>query len=271
VLSTDGMLTRTVEDCARSLDVIAGYEPGDATWAPPPDEPFVNALERDPGRLKVGVVMRPPIDAELDPICERAARDGAELLSGLGHEVTEADPPWGKDDEESLLALFTVLYAANIGLGVVYGGLVSGQAPTPESVERLTWEMFQRGLGQNSIEYLAALARLQQHARTIIGWMSDYDVVLSPALAQRPLPVGALDLDGDNVLGEFARTGVFTPFTAVWNVTGQPAISLPLFQGEDGMPAGVQLVGPPAGEALLLSVAAQLEAERPWADRRPAL
>jgi amidase len=270
VLATDGMLTRTVEDCARSLDVIAGYEPGDATWAPPPDEPFVNALERDPGRLRIGVVTRPPIQAAVDPICERAARDGAELLSGLGHEVSEVDPPWG-GDEENLLALFTVLYAANIGLGVAYGGMVSGQAPTPESVERLTWEMFQRGLKQNSIEYLGALARLQRHARTIIEWMSSYDLLLTPSLAERPLPVGTLDLDGDNVLGEFARTGLFTPFTAVWNVTGQPAMSVPLFQGEDGLPAGIQLVGPPAGEALLLSVAARLEAERPWADRRPQL
>jgi amidase len=270
VLSTDGMLTRTVEDCARSLDVISGYEPGDATWAPAPDEPFVNALERDPGRLRIGVVTQPPIEAAVDPICMRAARDGAELLSGLGHEVTEVDPPWG-GDEENLLALFTVLYAANIGLGVAYGGMVSGQAPTQEGVERLTWEMFQRGLGQNSIEYLGALARLQRHSRTIIEWMSAFDLLLTPALAERPLPVGTLDLDGDNVLREFARTGVFTRLTAVWNVTGQPAMSVPLFQGEDGLPAAIQLVGPPAGEALLLSVAARLEAERPWADRRPAL
>jgi amidase len=270
VLSTDGMLTRTVEDCARSLDVIAGYEPGDATWAPPPDEPFVNALERDPGRLRIGLIVQPPIQAAVDPICERAARDAAELLTGLGHEVSEVDPPWG-GEEENLLALFTVLYAANIGLGVAYGGMVSGREPTQESVERLTFEMFQRGLKQNSIEYLAALTRLQRHARTIIEWMSAYDLLLTPALAERPLPVGTLDLDGDNVLGEFARTALFTPFTAVWNVTGQPAMSVPLFHGEDGLPAGVQLVGPPAGEALLLSVAARLEAERPWADRRPEL
>jgi amidase len=268
VLSTDGMLTRTVEDCARSLDVMAGYEPGDATWAPAPDEPFVKALERDPGQLRIGLVLKAPITAEVDPICERAARDAAELLSGLGHEVSEVDPPWG-GDEENLLALFTVLYAANIGLGVAYGGMVSGREPTPESVERLTWEMFQRGLAQNSIEYLGALARLQRHARMIIEWMASYDLLLTPSLAERPLPIGTLDLDGDHVLAEFARTGLFTPFTAVWNVTGQPAMSVPLFQGEDGLPAGVQLVGPPAGEALLLSVAARLEAEKPWADRRP--
>jgi amidase len=131
--------------------------------------------------------------------------------------------------------------------------------------------MYQRGLAQNSIEYLGALARLQRHSRTIVEFMEPYDLLLTPALAQRQLPIGELDLDGDNVLGEFARTGLFTPFTAVWNVTGQPALSLPLFEGEDGLPTGVQLVGPPAGEALLLSVSARLEAERPWAERRPGL
>ena len=128
VLSTDGMLTRTVEDCARSLDVIAGYEPGDATWAPPPDQPFASALAEDPGRLRIGLVTKPPIEAAVDPICERAARDAAELLSGLGHEVSEVDPPWSGGDQ-NLLQLFTVLYAANIGLGVAYGGMVSGREP----------------------------------------------------------------------------------------------------------------------------------------------
>ena len=224
----------------------------------------------DPGKLRIGLVTKPPIEAEVDPICERAARDAAELLGGLGHEVSEVDPPWSGGDQ-NLLQLFTVLYAANIGLGVAYGGMVSGREPRPEDVERLTWEMFQRGLGQNSIEYMGALSMLQRHARGIIEWMASYDLLLTPALAQRPLPVGTLDLDGDHVMAEFARTGLFTPFTAVWNVTGQPAISLPLYQGDDGLPTGVQLVGPPAGEALLLSVAARLESEQPWADRRPQL
>src|SRR3954453_17432571 len=94
-LSTDGMLTRSVEDCARTLDVISGYEPGDATWAPPPEEPFTSALGRDPGKLRIALIMRPPIEAAIDPICERAARDAVELLGKLGHEVEEVDPPWG--------------------------------------------------------------------------------------------------------------------------------------------------------------------------------
>ena len=271
VLSTDGMLTRTVEDSARSLDVMAGYEPGDATWAPDHDEPFVNAVGRDPGKLRIGLVMKPPIEAELDPICERAARDAAELLAGLGHEVTEVEPPWGREQDSHLLALFTVLYAANIGLGVAFGGMVTGSEPTPDRMEKLTWEMYQRGIGQNSIEYLAALAQLQRYTREIVEWSSSFDMLMTPALAQRPLEIGDIKPDGDNPMAEFARTGLFTPFTAVFNVTGQPAISVPLFHGDDGMPAAVQFAGPPLGEAQLLTLAAQLETETGWHERRPEL
>src|SRR3954466_2840994 len=101
-LSTDGMLTRSVEDCARTLDVISGYEPGDATWAPPPEEPFTSALGRDPGKLRIALIMRPPIEAAIDPICERAARDAVELLGKLGHEVEEVDPPWGRESDAHL-------------------------------------------------------------------------------------------------------------------------------------------------------------------------
>jgi amidase len=270
-LSTDGTLTRTVEDSARSLDVMAGYEPGDATWAPDPDAPFASAVGRDPGRLKIGLVTRPPIEAEVDPICERAVRDAAELLSGLGHEIIEADPPWGRESDAHLLALFTVLYAANIGLGVAFGGMVSGGEPTPDKVEKLTWEMFQRGIGQNSIEYLAAMSQLQRYTRELVAWQSQFDLLMTPALAQRPLEVGDIKPDAEDPMAEFARTGLFTPFTAVFNVTGQPAISLPLYHGEDGMPTAVQFAAPPLGEAQLLTLGAQLEAECAWAERRADL
>jgi amidase len=271
VLSTDGMLTRTVEDCARTLDLLAGYEQGDATWAPPPDEPFVNAVGRDPGKLRFGLITKPPIEAPIDPMSERAVHDAAELLRGLGHEVVEVDPPWGRESDAHLLALFTVLYAANIGLGVAFGGMVSGREPKPELMEKLTWEMFQRGLAQNSIEYMGALSQLQSYTRELVGFMVDFDMLMTPALAQRPLEIGDIEPDGDEPLVEFARTGQFTPFTAVFNVTGQPAISLPLFHGDDGMPLAVQFAGKPVGEAALLSLAAQLERETDWANRRPDL
>jgi amidase len=118
---------------------------------------------------------------------------------------------------------------------------------------------------------MAALSALQRYTRELAEFFSPYDLVMTPALAERPLPVGTIDPDGDDPMAEFTRTGLFTPFTAVFNVTGQPAISLPLFQGEDGLPAAVQFAAPPAGEALLLSLASQLEAEQQWTERRPSL
>jgi amidase len=118
---------------------------------------------------------------------------------------------------------------------------------------------------------MGALSQLQSYTRELVGFMVDFDMLMTPALAQRPLEIGDIEPDGDEPLVEFARTGQFTPFTAVFNVTGQPAISLPLFHGDDGMPLAVQFAGKPVGEAALLSLAAQLERETDWANRRPDL
>ncbi|MBA2256185.1 MAG: amidase [Thermoleophilaceae bacterium] len=265
VLTTDGVLTRTVAETAAMLDVLAGYEPGDATWAPPPTEPFAERARREPGRLRVAMTVEPPIDAEVDPACARAVTEAGDLLVSLGHEVEEATPPWA---DQSMLQVFSAVFGASVSVAVAYAAMVGGREPSEESVEALTWHMFSRCLELNSVGYLFALAQLQRYARELIAWMSSYDVLLTPALAERPVPIGEIDSTADDPEATFARSGRFTPFTAAFNATGQPAISLPLFQGDDGLPMGVQLVGQPAGEGALLALAAQLERARPWADRR---
>ncbi len=265
-LSTDGVLTRTVADTAELLDVMAGYEPGDAAWAPPPLEPFADIAAREPGKLRIGLTMDMPIEADLDPVCEAAARDAAELLTSLGHEVTEVDAPWKEND---LFQIFSVLWAANVGASVMHGGLVTGTEVTEESVEPLSWWLYQMGLERSAIELVGAQAMIEAFARQAMSLWATYDVVLTPALAERPVLHGKIDPMGDNPAYEFKKSGEFTPYTATFNVTGQPAISLPLFHGDDNLPLGVQLAGPPAGEGVLLQLAAQLEAARPWADRAP--
>jgi amidase len=267
-LVTDGVLSRTVEDTAVALDLLSGYEIGDATWAPAPEEPFAETAKREPGRLRVAMVTEPPIDAPLDPICAAATQEAAELLESLGHSVEPATPPWAGAE---LLPMFTAIYAPSISLGVAYGAQLAGRDATPEDVEPLTWAMWERAADLPSTGHLAAQTQLQQNARELIGFCSDYDVVLTPALAQRPVRIGEIDSCSDNPMDDFRRSGQFTPFTAVWNVTGQPAITLPLSMGEDGLPTSVQLVGRPIGEGVLLSLATQLESARPWADRRPPL
>ena len=266
-LATDGALCRTTADCAALLDVMAGYELGDATWAAPPSEPFAEAAERDPGQLRVAFTFDMPIEAPLDPICEQGARDAAELLESLGHRVEEIEAPWRGSE---LLPVFSVLWAASSSAGVRHGQLVTGTEPSLDNVEPLTWWLYEQALGHTSTDYMVAYATLQGYARMIVtGIWSQYDVLLTPALAKRPVKIGEIDTCGENPAYEFKKSGEFTPYTATWNVTGQPAISLPLFEGEDGLPLNVQVVGPPAREDLLLQLSAQLEKAQPWADRRP--
>ena len=265
-LSTDGVLTRTVAETAELLDVLAGYEPGDATWAPPPDEPFAALARRDPGRMRVALTTHPPIDVPIDPASARAAADAAELLASLGHEVEEVKPAWRGT---GLLELFTAVFGANISLGVAYAGMVGGREPTEETVEPLTWHMYRRSQELGSLGYLMAVAQLQRFSRELIASLSVYDALLTPSLAERPVPIGEIDSTSGDPAGTMARSGAFTPFTANFNVSGQPAVSLPLFHGDDGLPLGIQLVGRPAGEGPLLALATQLEAAHPWADRRP--
>jgi amidase len=267
-LVTDGVLTRTTADNAAILDLLEGYELGDANWAPRPDGSYQAAAERPPGRLRIGLALNSALEGTLDPVCERGAREAAALLDELGHEVVEATPPWSGLD---LLPDFTRAFGPGIAMMVVKGFERLGREPVEELVEPLTWLMYERAKTQTTISYLTAQSRLERVARDLVRWMADYDVILTPALAQRPLTTGEVHGRGPDPAGNYSRSGAFTPFTAIINVTGQPAISVPLYQGEDGLPLAVQLVGRPAAEATLLSLCAQLEQANPWTQRRPDL
>jgi len=267
-LVQDGSLSRTVAETAEMLDLLAGYELGDASWAPPPAEPFAAAAGREPGRLRIGVTTAMPIEAELDPVAGAAVTEAADLLASLGHEVEDFEAPW---QGANLLELFTMVFGTGISTAIYFGGLVTGREPTEDLVEPLSWETWKIIQGRGGMDYLLARTQLQAVSRAWMGAMDAYDVILTPALGQRPVRIGELDACSSNPLDDFRRSGHFTPYTASFNVSGQPAISLPLFHGDDGLPLAVQLVGRPADEATLLSLGAQLEAARPWADRRPEL
>ena len=170
-----------------------------------------------------------------------------------------------------MLQLFSVVFGANIALSVDYGSLLGGIPPSPDELEPLTWALYERASGVSAHQFLAAQYQLEAFTRGIVTFCERYDAILTPALAERPVPIGEIDARGPDPMATFARSGQFTPFTAVCNASGQPAISLPLFHGDDGLPTGIQLIGRPLGEATLLALAAQLEQARPWADRRPEL
>ncbi|HEX2233061.1 MAG TPA: amidase [Thermoleophilaceae bacterium] len=267
-LVQESVLTRTVQETAEILDVIAGYEPGDASWAPPESDTFAAAVRKDPGKLRIGMTTTPALEGDLDPPCEQAAREAAEVLESLGHDVVEVDPPWAGEDQ---LPVFSRVFGTNVSIGVTIGAALTGREPSPELVEPLTWELYTRTKEMDGHAYQLAKMQLETLSRQIVGLWNDMDVLLTPALAQRPVRIGEIDSCGDDPWNEFRKSGYFTPFTAIFNITGQPAISVPLFHGDDGLPLAVQLAGPPVGESLLLSLAAQLEEARPWAERRPEL
>jgi amidase len=268
-LVVDGVLTRSVGDTATILDVLAGYEPGDATWAPPPAAPYAEAAQQAPGRLRVGLALASPLEgAEVDPVCEQAARDAAALIESLGHEVEEITPPWANSD---LLPDFTRSFGPEVSFVTWLGGMLAGREVVPADVEPLTWSLYEHARELDVVTRMASQAKLEGFARAIIGATARFDVIVTPALAQRPLEIGEVHGRGPEPWEHFRRSGHFTPFTAILNITGQPGISLPLYHGEDGLPTGVQLIGPPAGEDVLLRLAAQLEQAVPWAERRPDL
>jgi amidase len=211
--------------------------------------------------------LRPPVETEVDPAYLAATREAAELLTSLGHEVVEVEAPGG---DGALAPLFLAAFGAAIAGVVRTGAMLTNREPSPDLVEPLTWAIYEAGLGLSSLDYIGAVTLLQNFSRGFIQWMDEYDAVLTPSLAKLPVPIGTYDL-GSTDVAEWARTAEFTPFTAVANLTGLPAISLPFAQSDEGLPLGIQLIGGPAREDVLLSLGAQLERERDWAQRHAPL
>jgi amidase len=269
-LVADGVLTRTVRETAEVLDLIAGPSLGDMTWAPPPAEPFAATAGRAPGRLRIALSTASPVpDAPVDPVAVQSVQDAGRLLESLGHEVVEADPPWSRPE---LSAVFTAAFGPAVCTQIKLAELIAGREATAEDMEPLSWALYQLCKSITSVDALLAEFQLHGVGRELITWIDQYDALVTPTLAEAPLTLGTLNpLDADDPMGAFTRSASFTPFTPPLNISGQPAISLPLFQREDGLPLGVQLIGQPAGEGALLALAAQLEEAQSWAGRRPDL
>ncbi|MBZ5733107.1 amidase [Nocardioides sp. TRM66260-LWL] len=262
-LATPGPLARTVRDAAALLDVLAGRRPGDPSWAPPPASTFLAACDRPPARLRVGLLVEPLIaDPVVDPACLAAVADAAALLEALGHDVEPIARPLPREavaDFETCWAVLTAL------------------TPVPPGREHLlrpltSW-LVARGNAVSGPDFGRAIGALRRHAAAALEALAPYDVVLSPTLAAPPLPVGALRDDADPA-ADFEAQKRFTPWTSAWNVTGMPAVSLPLgwtapAPGVPTLPVGVMLAARPAEDELLLGLAAQVESAAPWSGRRP--
>ncbi|MDQ3628160.1 MAG: amidase [Actinomycetota bacterium] len=254
-LSTHGCLATTVRDAAALLDVMAGHHPGDPTWAPPlpVGQTYLGWCDRTPAPLRIGCFSEPLIsDCELDPHVRGAYEQARELLVGLGHEVVDIGPP---PRLRTAVPDFEVVWAVGT-TGI----------PVPVEAEHLlrplTRWLRERGARTSAAQYQAALVGMRQAAASAQVALHPYDAVLTPTLGQLPALVSGLRNDQDPA-ADFAAQKDFTPFTAAWNVTGMPAVSMPTGWSGTGLPIGTMLAGRAGEDHLLLAIAAQVEAALP--------
>jgi amidase len=257
-LVTSGSIARTVRDAAALLDVLAGRRAGDPSWAPAPSGTFLDACDREPDRLRIARFVEPVIsDVEVDPECVLAYEAASALLESLGHEVSDVPVPLPPE----AVPVFETCWAVLTALSVV--------PPEREPLLRpLTRWLSERGRAVSGPDFGLAIGAMRRFAADAMTSLAPYDAVLTPTLAVPPLPVGAIRND-DDPAADFEAQKAFTPWTSAWNVTGMPAISLPLHWTPSGLPVGVMLAARPAEEELLLSLSAQIESAAPWHDRRP--
>jgi amidase len=268
-LTVELVVSRSVRDSAAILEAVHGPAPGDPYVAPPPERSYLDELGADPGALRIGLITDPVADETPQEAVVAAARDAGELLEGLGHGIEEVDltPFAGVDVVPTFMTRWAAGQAAIIG----QLGLAAGRPIGPEDVEPLTWALAEMGRSVSGGDYLAAVAQHQLLSRVVAGLYSTYDLLLTPTLGEVPPPLGSFDDSGPDPLDAIRRAGLTAAFTALCNVTGQPAISLPLHWSEEGLPIGTQLIGAYGAEDLLIRVASQLEQAHPWADRVPPL
>jgi len=265
--SVEGFVTRSVRDTAALLDLVAGAMPGDPYTAPPPARPFASEVGADPGRLRVGLMPVAPRDGELHPECRAAAVAAGRLLEAQGHAVEIAHPA-ALDDAEALKGFLTVV-SAGVAFALDAAAVKIGRPLGPADVEPLTWAVAQLGRGFTAPTYVAAVALNHAHGRRLAAWWDGgFDLLCTPTCAQPPPPLGHFAAPPENPLAGYLRAAPYGAFTMHFNVSGQPAISLPLHWTADGLPVGVQLVAPYAREDMLLEVAAELEEAVPWRGRR---
>jgi len=270
------VVCRTVRDCAALLDVVAGPMPGDPYVAPPPIRPFAQEAGADPGPVRVGLMTAAPAGlAVVHPDCVAAAEAAARTLEALGHHIEISHP--AALDLPDWSPHFMSLWSAGVALGIDGWSARTGAVINADDVEPLTWALAELARALPAPALLRSLDWLLRTTRLVTEWWDPpdeaggFDLLLTPTLAEPPVPLGTFDPAPGNPLAGFMRAASFTPFTPPLNVTGQPAISLPLSQSADGLPIGVQLIAAYGREDLLIRVATQLEGAVPWAHRRPPI
>lgn len=265
----EGVVTRSVRDTASVLDAIAGHMPGDPYVALTPQRPYLSEVGRDPGKLRIGFMKQSPRGgAPLHADCITAVEATAHLLASLGHSVEESHP--AALDEAEHLTHFGAIITTHAYAALQEVGQILGRELTQNDVEPWTWANANRGRSLLASQYVAALSWLQTWSRRVAQWwVSGFDLLLTPTMATPPPQLGELVATTDTVRAVAKKVYGLMQFTPQYNITGQPAISLPLHWNAAGLPIGIQLVATLGREDLLIQTAAQLEQAQPWQDRVP--
>jgi len=264
--TVDHALTRSVRDSAALLDATSGPDIGEPYWAAQPERPFIQEVGASVGKLRIAFTAKAATGVPVNADCVNAVNDAATLCADLGHEVVEAAPMIPGD---LAAQWFVVLWSSLCATVMDTIALQSGRTLSPDDVEPITWGLYEMGREHSASAYLRSVTALRMVSREIGRFFLDYDIWLTPTLAEPPVLLGTFDSPPGNPMQGFDRMVGFVPFTWIFNAAGQPAMSVPLFWNAEGLPIGTHFAGRFADEATLFRLAAQLEQARPWAGRRP--
>jgi Asp-tRNA(Asn)/Glu-tRNA(Gln) amidotransferase A subunit family amidase len=265
--SCSHVVSWSVRDSAALLDIAGQPQPGDPYWTPPPARPFLASAGEDPGRLRIAFTTGAFAAEGIDPECAEAVRAAARLCEDLGHHVEEAHPPI----DRAALAAAGVVISASVAADLDAVAARRGRPIAEDDVEPVTWASYQRGRTISASLYIQSLRAAHGLGRAVAGFFETCDILICATLGAPAVPLGHLTGDRSDPDGYARRLFAFMPNTQAFNITGQPAASLPLAMSRGGLPIGVQFVARQAEDALLLSLAGQLERAAPWAGRRPSI
>ena len=263
------VVSKSVRDTALMLDAVHGAAPGDPYVAPAPLRPYADELDAPHEPLRIGLMTHSLAGNEVEQAVVDATREAGGMLAALGHGVEDSAP--GGFEGMDLVDSFLDRWAAGPAATLALFSRALGRELGPEDVEPLTWALAERGRAVSAADYLGIVSRHQMMSRMIAGWYEagGFDLLLTPSLGEVPPPLGTFDDSGPDPMAAIDRATLTASFAGAFNVTGQPAITLPLAESEEGLPIGIQLVAPLGREDLLIRVAAELERAHPWAERTP--
>jgi len=267
-LAIEFAITRSVRDSAALLDAVAGNAPGDPYSAPPAPASFAAAATQSPRRLRIAFATHRFDGTKVHPDCAAAVEHAAKLCAQLGHHVEEASP---KLSPVLTADSFAVLWCSHLASLIDFLARTTGQTPGPDNLEGLTLAYYAKGKAFSASHYIQAKMILNRVTRGVAHFHQRYDLWLTPTLGEPPWKLGRFNPDRNDIDAAMGEFGAYVPFTPLQNITGQPAINLPLYWNSDSLPIGVQFAGAFGDEATLLQLATELEQAAPWAARYGAV